>query len=158
MTTLNDAVSFASLKQLRRFRAPKYNGHSSEWLCCYRAAIQYWTLSPVDFCSPTVILILSSCMIYIFRNGFWFLVPFFGGTSATFLDLVRSSDSLSTKRESAVYPCALHYTGPTRAFLPETFCRKARYHAANALQANQPCFPSAVLSRIENKTFWYTIR
>ena len=52
--------------------------------------------------------------------------------------------------ESAVYPYAIHYTGPTRAFLPETFGRKARYHVNNVLQANQPCFPSAVLSRIES--------
>ena len=66
---------------------------------------------------------------------------------------VNHTGSLSNKRESAVYPCALHYTGHTRAFLPETLCRKARYHAANALQANQPCFPSAALSRIENRTF-----
>ena len=66
---------------------------------------------------------------------------------------VSHADNFSNKRESAVYPCVLHYTGPTRAFLPETFCRKARYHAANALQSNQPCFPSEVLSRIENKTF-----
>ena len=66
---------------------------------------------------------------------------------------VNHTGSLSNKRESAVYPCTLHYTGPIRAFLPETFCRKAQYHAANALQANQPCFPSAVRSRIENKTF-----
>ena len=66
---------------------------------------------------------------------------------------VSHADSLSNKRESAVYPSALHYTGPTRAFLPETFCRKARYHEADALQANQPCFPSAVRGRIENKTF-----
>ena len=66
---------------------------------------------------------------------------------------VNHTGSLSNKRESAVYPCALHYTGHTRAFLPETFGRKARYHAANALQVNQPRFPSAVLSIIENKTF-----
>ena len=32
--------------------------------------VQYCTLSPVDFWSPTVILILSSCIIYIFKNGF----------------------------------------------------------------------------------------
>ena len=81
-------------KWFQRFRSPKFNSHSSEWLYCYRAVIQYWTLSPVDVCSPTVILILSSCMIYIFRNGFWFFVLFFGGTSATFLDFVKSSDSL----------------------------------------------------------------
>ena len=83
---------------LRQFRAPKFNSHSSEWLCCYRAVIQYWTLSPVDFCSPTVILMLSNCIIYIFKNGFWFFVPFFGGTSATFLDFVKSSDSLITAK------------------------------------------------------------
>ena len=76
MTTLNDAVSFASLKrqvdyfrfaqatsrllshllqQLRWFRAPKFNSHSSEWLCCYMAVIQYWTLSPVDFCNAQIL-------------------------------------------------------------------------------------------------------
>ena len=65
---------------------------------------------------------------------------------------VSHADSLSNKRESAVDPFALHYTGPTRAFLPETHCRKARHHEANTLQANQPCFPSVVLSRIGNKT------
>ena len=91
-----------SLQQIRWFRAPKFNSHSSEWLCCYRAVIQYWTLSPVDFCSPTVILTLSSCMIYIFRNGFWILLPFFGSTSATFCDSVKSSDNLITTQPSQV--------------------------------------------------------
>ena len=36
--------------------------------------------------------------MYIFKNGFWFFVPFFGGTSATFLDFVKSSDSLITAK------------------------------------------------------------
>ena len=36
----------------------------------YKAVMQYCTLSPVDFWSPTVILMLSSCIINIFTNGF----------------------------------------------------------------------------------------
>ena len=36
----------------------------------YKAVMQYCTLSPVDFWSPTVILILSSCMIFPVRTGF----------------------------------------------------------------------------------------
>ena len=59
--------------------------------------MQYWILLP-DFCTPTVILILSRRIIRIFTNGCWFLVPFFGSTSSTFLDLVRSSVSLNTAR------------------------------------------------------------
>ena len=50
--------------------SPKYMSHSSEWLFAYMDVMQYWTLSPVDFCNPTVILMLSNCIMYIFRNGF----------------------------------------------------------------------------------------
>ena len=104
MTTLNDAVSFASLKRqvdYFRIRFSNFVGFEPQSITAtlrsgcvvYKAVMQYCTLSPVDFWSPTVILILSSCMMYIFKNGFWFLVFFFGGTSATFLDLVRFTDT-----------------------------------------------------------------